>query len=278
SRRTKLLNPDVPTLGIVNPVSEDLDIMRNTLVETMLAVLSHNIAHRNLDLCLFEIGKAYSPPDAKGEWVENLRLCIAVTGDTPHTWRDRPRPYDLYDISGPITTLARHFGWGDVSYRSRRIGYFDDQISFDILVGDRPVGRIGKVTPEVSRKFDIKQTVHVAEIDLDSLIGISGKKAQYQPLPIYPAAPRDLAIIVDEKIKAGEIVNEVKQAAGSLAESVEIFDLYTGKPIEQGKKSIAIAINYRSPEGNLASEQVDEMQGIVMDKLKKKFNAQIRDK
>jgi phenylalanyl-tRNA synthetase beta chain len=278
SRRTKLLNPELPTLGIVNPVSEDLDIMRNTLAETMLAVISHNIAHRNLDLCLFEIGKAYFPPDANGEWVENLRLCIAVTGDTPHTWRDRPRPYDLYDISGPITTLAQHFGWGEVSYRSGKISYFDDQISFDILVGDREVGKIGKVTPEVARKFDIKQAVHIAEIDLDALIVISGKKAQYQPLPIYPAAPRDLAIVVDEKVKAGEIVGEVKQAAGSLAESVEIFDLYTGKPIEPGKKSVAIAINYRSLEGNLASEQVDEIQSIVIGNLKKRFNAQIRDK
>ncbi len=278
SRLARLLNPELPRLGIVNPVSEDLDIMRNTLIQTMLTVISHNIAHRNLDLCLFEIGKAYFPPDAKGEWKENLRLSVGVTGQTAHTWRDRPRPFDFYDIAGPLTRLAEHFGWGELTYKPENMSYFDNQIAFAVMAGDVHVGRVGKVTPEVARKFDIKQEVHIAELDLDLLITLSGRKPRYQPLPIYPAAPRDLAIVVDEGVKAGEIVNQIKQAAGSLAESVEIFDLYKGKPIEEGKKSIAIAITYRSLEGNLSSEQVDEKQAIVIDYLKNKLNAQIRDK
>ncbi len=278
SRLARLLNPELPSLRIVNPVSEDLDIMRNTLVQTMLTAMSHNISHRNLDLCLFEIGKAYFPPDSEGEWSEKLRLSIGVTGETPHTWRDRPRAYDFYDIAGPISLLADHFGWGETTYRPARIAYFDKQICFDIIAGTRVIGSIGKVIPEIARRFDIKQTVYVAELDLDILLPLSGRKAKYHPLPIYPAAPRDLAIIVDERVKAGEVVRAVRQAAGELAESVEIFDLYTGKPIEPGKKSIAIAIKYRSLEGNLSGEQVDEKQLLVIDNLKNKLNAQIRDK
>ena len=97
-------------------------------------------------------------------------------------------------------------------------------------------------------------------------------------MPIYPASSRDLAIVVDETVKAGDIVSTVREAAGKLAEHVSIFDLYQGKQIAKGKKSLAISISYRSSESSLESNQVDDRQRLVVGSLKKEFNAEIRDK
>jgi phenylalanyl-tRNA synthetase beta chain len=130
----------------------------------------------------------------------------------------------------------------------------------------------------VLNKVDIKQPVYVVEIEVEQLIAAGRPDKEFTPLPLYPAAPRDIALIVDEEVRAGDLVSSIKQAAGAMAESVRIFDLYVGKQIEQGKKSIAIAITYRSREGSLSSEEVDKLQQKVVNMLKRNFNAEIRDK
>ena len=107
---------------------------------------------------------------------------------------------------------------------------------------------------------------------------LSDTERLFQALPIYPASSRDLAIVVDETVKAGDIVSKVREAAGKLAEHVSIFDLYQGKQIAKGKKSLALSISYRSLNSSLESTQVDERQELVVGSLKKEFNAEIRDK
>ncbi|MFQ5452768.1 MAG: phenylalanine--tRNA ligase subunit beta [Candidatus Zixiibacteriota bacterium] len=278
SRMAKILNPDLPQLKIINPLSEELNIMRNSLAQTALTVIGYNLAHRNLDLKLFELGSIYFPPDNKGNWVEQANLVIAVTGKTPHTWRDKPREFDYYDISGAIEKLSNHFGWGKINYSPKMINYFENNISFNIILDKKPIGIIGKVESQIARKFDIKQTVYVAELNIRHLFSLSGDLKEYQAVPVYPAATRDLAIIVNEKIKAGDMIELIRKNAGKIAESVEIFDLYTGKQIEKDKKSIAISIVYRSSEGSLSSEQIDKTQQIIVNKLEKEYNAVIRDK
>jgi len=120
--------------------------------------------------------------------------------------------------------------------------------------------------------------VLVAELVLAPLIAISGSLVEFKPLPVYPAAPRDLAIVVNQQVSAGEIVECIRKAAGDLAESVDIFDLYAGEQIEKGKKSVAISISYRSPSGSLSGDVVDEKQRLVTGSLEQKFQAEIRDK
>ena len=142
----------------------------------------------------------------------------------------------------------------------------------------KPIGQIGRLKKSIGEKLDIKQAVYLADLALEPLLASSGELTRYEPLPVYPSAPRDLAIVVDESVMAGELIAAIKKAAGEIAETVELFDLYRGKQIEKGKKSIAISINYRSRKGNLSGEQVDEKQRAVVRKLEKDFKAQIRDK
>ncbi len=277
-RKMKMFAPGIALLRIVNPNSEDLNVMRSSMLPTLLNVVGHNIAHRNLDLRLFEIGKVYFPPNEKGEWVEQDRISLAVTGRSEISWRDKPRPLDYYDLTGGIEALGHHFSWPAFEYRPAAHEGFESSATFDIMLKGETIGLIGQVNSATARKFDIKQAVFAAEFATAGLIGASRKLKEYQPLPVYPAALRDIAMVVDESIPAGELVRAIRKSAGELADEVKIFDLYTGQQIPQGKKSIAIAIDFRSRERSLSSDEVDTLQETIVRELKQQFKAEIRDK
>ncbi|MFQ5499151.1 MAG: phenylalanine--tRNA ligase subunit beta [Candidatus Zixiibacteriota bacterium] len=272
------LHPDLRQVRIINPVSEDLDIMRNCMLLSGLTAVAHNLAHRNMDIALFEIGSVYFPPDASGKWVEEPRLLLAVTGQTDHTWRDRPREHDFYDLRGALDQLEAHFHFGQLQYEPTDVSYFESTASFRIVLSGQPLGVIGLLDTRTLKRAEIKQPVYIAELSIESLMSASDRLVAYSPLPVYPAAPRDLAMIVNQSVRAGDLVSTIESVAGGLAESVRIFDLYMGKQIEDGKKSVAIAISYRSPDGNLSSEEVDSVQSRVIESLKKQFDVVIRDK
>jgi phenylalanyl-tRNA synthetase beta chain len=278
SRLAAAVHPDVGRLHIINPVSVELDIVRNSLMVTALNAIAHNVAHRNLDLRLFELGKAYFPPDDKGNWVEEDRLMLAVSGCTPAGWREEPRPLDFYDLTGACLRLADHFGWPEFAFESAEAAGFEPGRAFLLLAGGEQLGVIGQLSEKISRKFEIKQTVFLAELSLLPLIKISDSQKTFTPLPTYPSALRDLALVVDETAEVGAVVAAIRKTAGKLGESVTVFDLYTGKPIAEGKKSIGIAISFRSRESSLSSEEVDKMQEKIIAVLKSQFDAEVRDR
>lgn len=278
SRQAIILNPDLPRLRIINPVSEDLDIMRNSLMMTALTVVNHNLSHRLVDMRLFEIGRAYFPPDKDGNWLEEDRVSLTVSGNTSGSWREKPRSQDFYDLKRAIENLALHFHWPEITFQEIKTNFFDEGISYKLSSGPTDIGMIGKIAEPIAKKFDIKQEVYIAELKINPLITISREAVTFEPLPVYPAAPRDLALVVDVNVKVGDIIKLIQKTAGPIAESVNVFDLYSGEQIRKGKKSIGVAITYRSPEKSLTGEEVDNLQGNIITELKKSFNAEIREK
>ncbi len=273
------LHPGLPMVRLANSLSSELDIMRNSLIPPDLGVVSHNIAHRSLNLRLFEIGKVYLPPsNGDGEPVEEERLCLMVSGQTEQGWRQVPRELDFYDLTGALEILRSHFRWPALEFSFGGAGYFEPDQSFALFLHGAVIGRIGRFTDQVLSRFDIKQPVVGLEVSLAPLVAARSPLTQFKPLPQFPAAHRDLAVIVDESVPAGDLICAIKDAAGGLARSVEIFDLYQGKQIAAGKKSLAFAITYRSDDRSLESEEVDKRQEQVIRKLKQDFNAEIRDK
>lgn len=278
SRLAQTLNPDLPQLQILNPVSEDLDIMRNDLVSTALTVVAHNLAHRNTDLRLFEIGKTYPPPDKSGNWREEDNLLLAVTGNTIGNWHDKPRPVGFYDLIGGLEQLARHFHWPPFAFGPCDHPYLEPTQSFSLSLNGVAVGSVGLIKPEPARKCEIKQPVYVLQIRLEPLFEVAHRLTEFVPLPVFPAATRDLAIVVDESIRAEELVSTIRSQAGVLAETIEVFDVYTGDQIGQGRKSIAIAIVFRALDRSLSSEEIDELQQKIVSRLIQNFKAEIRDR
>lgn len=278
SRLAELTNPGAPLVRIANPVSSDLDVLRNLMLPAMLTIISHNQSHRNLDLALFEVGSVFHPTEKGKEPKQEEKLLLAVTGNTPQSWRDKPRPFDFYDISGVITKLASHFRWGTIEYRPKSAPWLENDISFEVLINADSIGTGGQLSSRVAKKMDFDTPVFCAELDMTMLLNQSQSRLIFQPLPIYPAAPRDLAMIVSADTKAGDLLSAIKQTAGELAESAGIFDIYTGKQIEKGKKSVAISITYRSATGSLSGDEVDALQKKVIEMLQRDFAAVIRDK
>ncbi|RKX27593.1 MAG: phenylalanine--tRNA ligase subunit beta [Candidatus Zixiibacteriota bacterium] len=277
SQLAEQLNPELPQLRIVNPVSEDLNIMRNDLALTALAAVQHNIAHRNLDLRLFEIGKAYFPPDDQGGWLEDERLLVFVTGSTPLSWRDRRRDLDFYDITGVLDQLKNHFRWPAFELKPTSLGFLDSEISFEVCMDGQCIGSIGQLDGKLGLKYDIKQPVYLAQLRLHPLQELKTGPAEFSALPVYPAAPRDLAMVVNDSVEVGSILKTVRSIAGEMAESARVFDVYTGKQVGEGKKSVGVSISYRSASRSLSSEEVDQVQQKITARLKKEFSAEIRD-
>ncbi|MEK7774741.1 MAG: hypothetical protein AAB305_02505, partial [Candidatus Zixiibacteriota bacterium] len=278
SRIAQSLHPSRPTVRILNPVASDLDIMRNSLLQTVLGVVSHNLSHRNTSLRLFEIGKVYSPPDSAGNWHEGEHLLGLVSGESEASWRGKGRALDFYDLSGAISAVTAQFHITPLEFHKGEAEGFDKNICYTIMAHGSAVGSIGKASSAALSLFDIKQDVFVFEIDLAFLMSAKTRAITFEPLPTYPASDRDLAIVVPADLPAATLVDSIKKTAGTMAESVHIFDLYTGKQIEKGKKSIAISIVFRLKDRSLSSEEVDAVQSRVIEELKKTFNAVIRDK
>ncbi len=278
SRTARVLNPDLSQVRITNPVSDELDIMRNSLIQTALTVAGHNIAHRNIDLRLFEIGRVYLPPVEGAEWKEEDRLSILVTGSTEATWRDKPRTQDFYDLKCAIEATITHFRCDELVLLPKLVPYLDPRVSFEVHAGETLLGFSGKVLPEIARRFDIKQELFISELSIDAIENSGRELIGFEPLPVYPAAPRDIAVLIDESIPVGELVRNIRETAGALAEAVSIFDLYSGKQVQKGKKSVGISITYRSPDRSLSSGEVDAVQVDIVAMVKSKFMAEIRDK
>ena len=277
SKQAELLTPGAPQLRIINPVSEDLDIMRLDLGQTALNAVSHNLAHRNLDMKLFEIGRVYPPPNDKDEWVEEERLVMAVSGSTEVTWREKPRPLDYYDLKGGLDLLVKHFHWPDLKIVGAEHAYLEAGEAFALELDGKVIGSVGQVNPKIARKFEIKQPVYLLQLILTDLFVLGRSKVEFEDLPVFPAANRDLAIVVDRGVKVGDIVGNIASIAPEITESVTPFDLYEGQQIGEGKKSVAVSIRFRSRERSLSSEEVDATQQNIVDRLKKEFKAEIRD-
>ncbi|MDZ4722867.1 MAG: phenylalanine--tRNA ligase subunit beta [candidate division Zixibacteria bacterium] len=273
----KAVCPALPQVKILNPVSEELNIVRNSLLTTTLEAVAHNYAHRNLDLRLFEIGKTYSPP-INGTWTEEDKLCLAVSGEKSGNWREKPRPLDFHDITGALESLFGHFYFPLITFEPSKIDSLDPSCSFSVTLDSKAIGFIGQIKAELTKRYSIKGVVFAAELSIAPLMRAGRPLTEFAQLPIYPSAPRDLALIVDTSVKAADIVSTVKEAGGTIAQSVSIFDLYVGNQIQQGKKSVGVTIEYRSHERSLSGEEVDTAQASVIAALKAKFTAEIREK
>ena len=271
------LHPDLPRVRILNPVSEDLNIVRNSLVVGALPVVAHNVAHREVNLRLFEIGKAYFPPADGRDWYEELRLLVAVTGQTDGDWRTRPRPLDFYDVSGALQLVARHFHAPAFSFRDEGCSWLETAGSFAVYLGDRAVGYAGLVKQDLCRRLDIKQPVWLAEISIMPFIEGGRREVAFEPLPAFPAAPRDLALVIEESVRVEEVLRLVRETAGELAERVDVFDLYTGKQVGEGRKSVGISIVYRVADRSLTGEEIDAVQARILAVVKDKLGAEVRD-
>lgn len=264
------------TVKIVNPLGEDTSVMRTSTIPSMLDVLSFNYNNRNEKACLFEISKEYIPVEEKRSYQggdsflvnsgkprheyeyqlpdELQRLTIGMYGGNA----------DFYTLKGIIEQIFAELNIKDVEYiRACDCEIFDEKYALHpgrsavILKNGKHLGIMGEIHPEVQDNYELGVKTYVAKLNIPELMETANEKITYRPLPKFPATTRDLSLIVDDEVPVAELEKAIRGAVGKILEKVTLFDVYKGKQIEDGKKSVSYSIFMRSHEGTLTDEQAD---------------------
>lgn len=251
------------TVVITNPLGEDTSVMRTTLLPSMCEVLARNYNNRNAAVCLFELGNEYIPnggelPD------EPVRMSAGMYGGDA----------DFYTIKGIIDSMLKNIGVENFEYTAcTDPAVFAEADAFHpgrcavITKDGKAIGILGELHPETLENYGIGVKAYAAKINVTELLNMANAVKTYKPLPKFPATTRDLAIVCDETLPAGELEKAIRKAVGNILESVTLFDVYRGKQIAEGKKSVAYAISMRSHEGTLTDEQADAAVKRVLKEL-----------
>jgi phenylalanyl-tRNA synthetase beta chain len=270
---------EVPYVQLSNPISQDKIVMRHSLLAGMLDILAQNTRWRERQM-LFEVGEVYLPVEGKTLPDEPAYLCIVLTGPRgQESWQEGGASgmMDFYDLKGVVEGLVEGLHLSDVSYTPAEHNTYHPGRTARLNVGGEAVGTLGELHPLVREAFDLpEQAVMVAEIDLSQLLEHVPTTHHVQDISRYEAIYQDLAVVVDEDIPAVEVEAVIRETGGFLLREARLFDVYQGEPIPPGKKSLAYALTFQSPERTLRDKDAAKAQGRIVKALKQKLGAEQR--
>ena len=270
---------------IMNPLSADLNVMRQTLLFNALEAVALNINHRTLDLRLFEMGNCYRfhPEVEQGEnplarYSESYRIGIAVTGqDATPSWNVKAAKSSFYTLRSTVEKLLRRFGIDIYTLRSEssQSDLYSDAIAY--TQGPKTVVEMGIISPAVLAKFDIKQAVYYAEIDFDLIVRAAKKqRIAVEELSRFPEVKRDLALLVDKGVTFSELRNIAFATEKKLLKRVTLFDVYEGDKLPEGKKSYALGFTLEDKNQTLNEKTIEKTMANLQRQLEAKAGAQVR--
>jgi phenylalanyl-tRNA synthetase beta chain len=260
------------------PLSGDMNVLRPSLLPGLLDALHHNIARQNSDLAFFEIGRVFC--QVGGKFKEERRLAIALTGHRfAPFWSgaDREAKFDIYDLKGALEEFSEQFGLRGLSW----IRHEGDQSFFlesaAIQIGKLALGQAGQLSPVLQKKYDLRDPVFLAELNFDQALARRVPAKSFKALPMFPAIRRDVAMLVPELTSHEAVAGVVKQVRPAHLEKFELFDIFRGRNIPAGQKSLAYAFTYRNPERTLTDAEVNSAHEKLVEKFKQTLQAVIRD-
>lgn len=262
-------------LVLSNPISSELSVMRASLWPGMVAAASANLARQQDRVRIFEASRSYHGTlDAHEEVV---RLAGLATGPvTPEQWGVKSQSLDFFDIKSDVEALLALVGdVSDVRFAAVEHPALQPGQAAEILRGDEAIGVIGKLHPRLAKDYDLKKAVYVFELDADRAFASAAPSAEV--VSRFPAIRRDIAVVVDDKVSAAELVDAVAEAAPELIRDVRIFDIYRGERIEAGRKSVAIGLILQETSRTLTDDDADTAMAAAIAKLEDKFAAELRD-
>ena len=280
--------PAEKCVKIMNPLSADLGVMRQTLLFNTMEAVQLNANHRNGDLKIYEFGNCYfyNKAEAKeGEEVaplasysENYRLAIAVTGlTTPQSWNSKAEVASFYTLRAQVELLLRRFGLDIYALRSESLesDLFGDAV--ELYVNNKPFVQMGQVNAKICKAFDLKQDIFFAEIDFDMLLKATRKhKVAAVELSKYPEVKRDLALLVDKGVSFSQLRATAFATEKKLLKSVSLFDVYEGDKLPEGKKSYALSFILEDKNQTLNDKTIERTMAALQSAFEHKHGAQIR--
>jgi phenylalanyl-tRNA synthetase beta chain len=262
-----------------NPLSADMNALRPSLLPGLLDSLRHNVSRGNYDVGLFELGRVFR--QTGGTRREERRLAIALTGQRhPAFWggETRDAKTDVYDLKGHLEEFLAHFGLRGFRYvrRPAPTPLFVESATVE-LGGKLELGEFGQLLPSLGRRYDLRDPVFLAELNLDQLLARRNPGRAFKALPQFPGIRRDVAMLVSEQVTHEAVLQVVKQAKPANLETVELFDVFRGKNVAADQKSVAYAFTYRSAERTLTDAEVNAAHEKLVASLKTNLSAVIRD-
>lgn len=253
-------------IAIKNPLGEDYSLMRTSTIASMMESLARNYSRNNEEARLFEIGKIYISKKEDCLPEERNILTIGLYGDI-----------DYLDIKGIIEETVEAFGINNGSYKrqSENVSFHPGKTA-DLYINKEVVGTFGEIHPDVCENYGIDVPCFMAEINLDLLYKRANLVKKYKALPKFPAVTRDIAILVNDEILVQEIEEAIRKTGGNIVEQVKLFDVYKGKQIPEGKKSVAYAIFYRDENKTLTDKEVNKVHDKILRALEYKLGAELR--
>ena len=276
----ELFNFGEEVIEIKNPLSEDMAIMRPTLLYSLIANVRDNINRNQTDLKLFEISKTFKKlgEGQNGLAIEDLKIALILSGrEEKNLWNQSKSDYNFYDLKGYLEFLLERLNVTKYSLtRLTNNKNFHPGASAEIKIGEDVIGVLGELHPNLVNYFGIKrEKVFFAELNLTSLLKYIKIKVNYETISKYPEVLRDLAITLDKSVLVGEMVKEIKKKV-NLIEKIDIFDVYSGDKIDKDKKSVAMSIVLRDKNRTLTDEDIDKAMTAILELIKDKYNGEIR--
>jgi phenylalanyl-tRNA synthetase beta chain len=259
-----------------NPLSKEAGVLRTTLIPSLLRTMALNLNRDLRDLMIFELSRVFRRQNGL-QPQEPQVLGLALTGASGgQHWGQPVQPYDFYDPVGALELITGRLSLQPFSVTAVPVPYCHPGKSALITRGDEPIGVVGEIHPTVLAAFDLDQAVTLAEIDFDRLIDQGVSPPQYRSIPRFPSVTRDVSIIVDAGVQAGQILMFIQNIHLELLREVRLFDVYAGKPVPIGRKSLTFALTYRADNRTLTDEEVNSIQTQVVEQLRQRFGAQLR--
>ena len=253
---------------ILNPLGEDTSIMRTTVLPSMLEILTRNYNYRNQNVRLYEVGRIYLPGGEDGLAVENKVLSMGAYGSD----------MDFYALKGCVEAILKDLRAEDVHFEVPSVtnpSYHPGRVA-DVYAGDQRIGVLGQVHPLVAQNYGVDAQFYCAELELNALMAAKGADPEYVPLPKFPNLTRDIAVVCDEAVTVGALEACIRKGAKGLLKECKLFDIYRGKGVDEGKKSVAFNLVLRADDRSLTSEEADADVKHILETLEKELGAVLR--
>ncbi len=268
-----LMAPGVGAVALANPISSEMSVMRTSLWPGLAGVVRFNLARQQSRIRIFESGLRFIQQDT--ELKQERVIAGAVVGDRlPEQWAAAAEPVDFFDVKGDVQILLDYAGVEAVFQAAEHPALHPGQ-SARIQVDGHPVGWLGRVHPQVAQKLEIPGRTFLFELELD--VVLKGRVPSFQKLSRFPSIRRDLAVVVDGGTPAAALCDTIRRQAGPLLKDLRVFDVYEGKGIESGRKSIAFGLILQDSSRTLTDEDVDAVMTGITAQLEQEFGATLRE-
>ena len=267
-------------IDIMNPITDDFKVMRTTLVPGMLANVAYNVARQNTKVATFEVGRIYFADQLplSGFPTEKPMLCMALCGKRNElNWNEGREDVDFYDAKGIVEGLLNNLQLQDWKFTVGSAPYLHPGKSCSIEYNGMSIGCFGEVHPAVQNAYGLPQAAYLFELEIEPLVAAATHVPQYTHLPKFPGTSRDIAVVVPTEIAMSELVEVINANAGELLQAVKVFDVYTGKQVAEGCKSMAFNLTFQANDRTLTDDEIDIVIKKVVDAVGETFKAKLRD-